>query len=86
MTRDQNKFISLKKGKTGSVAFGNDSSVNILRKGVVILGSEKVKETNVLLVEDLKQNLLSVRKCVIEDAFSHLIPENVKLEKHIQEY
>jgi hypothetical protein len=27
ITRDQNKFISFKKGKSGSVAFGNDSSV-----------------------------------------------------------
>ena len=25
MTGDQNKFISLKKGKSGTVAFGNDS-------------------------------------------------------------
>jgi hypothetical protein len=62
MTRDQNKFISLKKGKSGSVAFGNDSSIKILGKGVVSLGSENVKATNVLLVEYLKHNLLSVSK------------------------
>ena len=41
MAREQNKFISLKKGKSGSVAFGNDSSIKILGKGVVNLGSEK---------------------------------------------
>jgi hypothetical protein len=62
MTGDQNKFISLKKGKSGSVAFGNDSSVKILGKGVVSLGSENVKATNVLLVEYLKHNILSVSK------------------------
>jgi hypothetical protein len=48
MTGDQNKFISLNK-KGGSVAFGDDSSVKILGKGVVNLGSENVKEENVLL-------------------------------------
>ena len=62
MTRDQNKFISLKKGKSGSVAFGNDSSIKILGKGVVNIGNEKVKATNVFMVEDLKHNILSVRK------------------------
>jgi hypothetical protein len=62
MTGDQNKFISLKKGKSGRVAFGNDSSIKILGKGVVSLGSENVKAENVLLVEELKHNLLSVSK------------------------
>ena len=62
ITGEQNKFISLKKGKSGSVGFGNDSSVKILGKCVVNLGSEKVKATNVLLVEDLKHNILSVNK------------------------
>ena len=62
MTGDQNKFINLKKGKNGSVAFGNDSCVKILGKVVVNLGSEKVKATNVLLIEYLKHNLLSVSK------------------------
>jgi hypothetical protein len=62
MTGDQNKFINLKKGKSGRVAFGNDSSIKILGKGVVSLGSENVKAKNVLLVEELKHNLLSVSK------------------------
>jgi len=43
MNGDQNKFIILKKGKNGSVSFGNDSSVKILGKGVVNLISENVK-------------------------------------------
>ena len=62
ITGNKYKFISLKKGKSGSVAFGNDSSIKILGKGVVNLENEKVKATNVLLVEDLKHNLLSVNK------------------------
>jgi hypothetical protein len=62
MTRDQNKFINLNKRKCGSVAFGDDSFVKILGKGVVNLGSENIKEENVLLVEYMKHNLLSVSK------------------------
>ena len=61
MTGDQDKFISLKK-KGGNVAFGDNSSAKILGKCVVELGRKNVKENNVLLVEDLKHNLLSVSK------------------------
>jgi hypothetical protein len=61
MTGDQDKFISLKR-KGGNVAFGDDSSAKILGEGVVELGRKNVKAKNVLLVEDLKHNLLSVSK------------------------
>jgi hypothetical protein len=61
MTGDQSKFVSLKK-RGGNVAFGDDSSTKILGKGTVKLGSENVKVGKVLLVEDLKHNLLSVSK------------------------
>jgi hypothetical protein len=42
MTGDQRKFANLKKNG-GNVAFGDDSSTKILRKGIVKLGSENVK-------------------------------------------
>jgi hypothetical protein len=61
MTRDQDKLIRWKR-KGGNVAFGDDSSAHILGEGVVELGRKNVKEKNVLLVEDLKHNLLSVSK------------------------
>jgi hypothetical protein len=61
MTKDQDKFISLKR-KGGNVAFGDDSSAKILGEGVVELGRKNVKAKNVLLVEDLNHNLLSVSK------------------------
>jgi hypothetical protein len=61
MTRDQEKFINLKR-KGGNVAFGDDSSAKILGEGVVELGRKNVKEKNFLLVEDLNHNLLSVSK------------------------
>jgi hypothetical protein len=50
------------KRKGGNVAFGDDSSAKILGEGVVELGRKNVKERNVLLVEDLNHNLLSVSK------------------------
>lgn len=58
----QNEFIMLKKGKSGSVALGNDSTVKIIGKGVVNLGNEKLKVEGVLLIGDLKHNFLSVGK------------------------
>jgi hypothetical protein len=61
MTRDQEKFINLKR-KGGNVAFGDDSSAKILGKGVVYIGSKNVKEKNFQLVEDLNHNRLSVSK------------------------
>jgi hypothetical protein len=61
MAGDQRKIFSLKK-KDGNVAFGDESSTKILGKGTVNIRSENVKEGKVLLVEDLKHNLLSVRK------------------------
>jgi hypothetical protein len=61
MTGDQSKFVSLKK-KGGNVAFGDDSYTKILGKGTIKLGSENVKAGKVLLVEDMKHNLLSVSK------------------------
>jgi hypothetical protein len=61
VTEDQDKFIILKR-KGGNVAFGDDSSTKILGEGVVELGRKNVKAKNVLLVEDLNHNLLSVCK------------------------
>jgi hypothetical protein len=61
MTRDQRKFVSLKK-KGGNVAFEDDSSTKILGKGTIRLGSENVKAGKFLLVEYVKHNLLSVSK------------------------
>ena len=78
MIGDQNKFISLKKGKSGSVAFGNDSSVKILGKGVVNIGNEKLKEENVSLIDNLKHNLLSVGKMC--DQGYNLIFNSIKCE------
>ena len=59
MTRDKDKFLNLKKHK-GKVTFGENASNNVLWKGTMNLGKDKAK--NVLLVENMKPNLLSVRQ------------------------
>ena len=60
MTGDKNRFVDLKKEKDGSVTFGNNNSAKILGRGIVRLGSKDAMAENVLLVEDMKHNLLSV--------------------------
>ena len=52
----------LKLGRSGSIAFGNDSSIKILGRGVVSLGSENVKATHVFRVEYLRHNIYSVNE------------------------
>jgi len=59
MTRDQNKFINLKEGKSSSVAFGNNSSVKILGKDLVDLGSDKAKAFN-LTFNSRKSEIIEV--------------------------
>jgi hypothetical protein len=80
MTEDQRKFVSLKK-KGGNVAFGDDSSIKILGKGTVNLGSENVKVGKVLLVEDIKHNFLSVSKICDQGYTLTFDSLNVKSEK-----
>jgi hypothetical protein len=60
MTGDRNMFLTLKKEKYGSVSFGNNHSTKIIGRGTIKLGSKDAMEENVLLVEDMKHNLLSV--------------------------
>ena len=59
MTGDRDKFLTLRKERDGSVSFRNDDSTKIIRKGTVQIGNKNEKEENVLLVEDMKHNLLS---------------------------
>jgi hypothetical protein len=60
MTGDKDKFLTLKKERDGSISFGNDNSAKIIGRGTIKLGSKDAREENVLLVEDMKHNLLSV--------------------------
>jgi hypothetical protein len=60
MTSDRDKFLTLQKERDGSVSFGNDDSTKIIGKGTVRIGNKNEKAENVLLVEDMKHNILSV--------------------------
>jgi hypothetical protein len=60
MTGDRDMFLTLIKERDGSVSFRNDDSAKIIGKGTVRIGNKNTKEKNVLLVDDMKHNLLSV--------------------------
>jgi hypothetical protein len=60
MTGDKDKFITLIKERDGSISFVNDDSTKIIGKGTVRIGNKNTKAENVLLVKDMKHNLLSV--------------------------
>ena len=59
MTGDPNKFISLKRNQKVNVTFGDNLSSKIIGKGTVAL-RDRMKVENVLHVNNLKPNLLSV--------------------------
>jgi hypothetical protein len=60
MIGDRDRFLTLRKERDGSVSLGNDDSTKIIEKGTVIIGNKNTKAENFLLVEDMKNNLLSV--------------------------
>ena len=59
MTRNMNTFQMLQ-AKTRTVTFGNDNSSKIFGKGMVTLGNKDAATKNVLLIENMRHNLLSV--------------------------
>jgi hypothetical protein len=60
MTGDRDKFLTLRNERNGSVSFENDNSSKIIGEGTVRIGNKNKNAQNVLLVEDMKHNLLSV--------------------------
>lgn len=62
MTSDQKNFISISKEKVGNVTFEDNGSTKIISKGTVSLVNGKGKSQNVIYVEGLKHNHLSVGK------------------------
>ena len=60
MIGDNNIFLTLNKERDGSISFGNAYSTKTIGKGTINLGSKDAKAENVLLVENMKHNLLSV--------------------------
>jgi hypothetical protein len=60
MMGDKGKFLSLSESKSRNVTFGNDAPGKIKGKGMVSLSNGKGKAQDVLHVDGLKHNLLSV--------------------------
>jgi hypothetical protein len=60
MTGDQDNFLSIVKNKTENVTFGNDEPGKIKGKGMVSLSNGKGKAQDVLPVDGMKHNFLSV--------------------------
>jgi hypothetical protein len=60
MTGVKSKCMSLSERKSGNVTFGNDAPGKIKGKGMVSLSNDKGKSQDVLLVDGLKHNFLSV--------------------------
>jgi hypothetical protein len=60
MTGDRTQFLTLSDSKSENVTFGNDAPGKVKGKGIVSLNNGKRKAQDVLLVENLKHNLLSV--------------------------
>ena len=84
MTGDPSKFMTLKDNK-GKVTFGDRMSSEIIDKGTVVVNSN-IKAENVLLVKNLKPNLLSVSQtcdqgniCIFESEKCEI--KNKKQEK-----
>ena len=59
MTGNRNNFHKLQ-AKTRTVTFGNDDSSKVLGKGMVTLGSKDAATKDVLLIENMRHNLLNV--------------------------
>ena len=60
MIGDRDSFLTLRKERDGSVSFGNDDSTKIIGKGTIKIGNKNTKVENVILVEDMKHNIISV--------------------------
>jgi hypothetical protein len=62
MTGDRDRFLTLRKERDGSFSFGNDDLARIIRKDTIGIGNKNTKVENVLLVEYMKHNPLSVSR------------------------
>jgi hypothetical protein len=60
MIGDKYKFLTMRKERYGSASFGNDDLDRIILRGTIRIGNKDTKAGNILLVEDMKHNLMSV--------------------------
>lgn len=60
MTGVKITFVSLNQRKGGSISFGNDNSSKVMGKGAIQLSNKNQMAKDVLLIDNMKHNLLSV--------------------------
>ena len=84
ITWDLNKFIRLRKYNKGKVTFGDNMSSNIIGNGTSAINN-KIKAKNVLLVEDLNTNLLSVSQTCDQGHICTFDNEKCEIKKGTEE-
>ena len=77
MIGEPKKFIGPRKYNKGKVTLEDNMSSKIIGKGTATINN-KIKDENVLLVEDLKPNLLSVSETCDQGLIYFFYSENVK--------
>ena len=80
MTGNRNTFQTLQ-AKDGTVTFGNDNSSKILGKGTISLGNKDATTKNVLLIENMKHNLLSVSQMCDQGHILTFTSKDCKIQK-----
>ena len=83
MTGNMDTFQTLQ-AKDGTDAFGNDNSSKILGKGTISLGNKDASAKNVLLIEIMKHNLLSVRQMCDQGHILIFISKDCEIRKKDQ--
>lgn len=80
MTGNRNTFQKFQ-AKTGTITFGNDNSSKILGKGTINLGNKDAATKNVLLIENMKHNILSVSQMCDQGHVVTFTSKNCKIRK-----
>ena len=85
MTGYPNKFIILRRYQTGKVTFGDNISSKIIGKGTIAIRDSKIKAENVLLIENLKPNILNVSQTCDQGHICIFDYEKCEIRKMTQE-
>ena len=86
MTCDKSKFLFLSESTLGNVNFGNDALGKIKGKGMVGLSNGKGKAQDVLFVDGLKHNLLSVSQVCDRGCEVVFTSRDCKIKSYPQDY
>ena len=80
MTGNRNTFQKLQ-AKTGTITFGNDNSSKVLGKGTLTLGSKDATTKDVLHIENMRHNLLSLSQMCDQGHVLTFTSKNYKIKR-----